>query len=101
MIDRIKAAKFGVSVKDIDAALNDAFSQRAVSTIYSYRNQYNVILKPPSTPSAQPRRFRQHLWKGSQGQQVPLKAVARIEVTSMPLVVSHTGQFPGGHDQLQ
>ncbi len=44
-IDRVRAAKFGVAVKDIDAALNDAFSQRAVSTVYSYRNQYNVVLE--------------------------------------------------------
>ena len=44
-IDRLKAAKYGVAVKDIDNALNDAFSQRAVSTIYDFRNQYNVILE--------------------------------------------------------
>ena len=53
-IDRIKAAKYGVAVKDIDNALNDAFSQRAVSTIYDFRNQYNVILEAESRRPAKP-----------------------------------------------
>lgn len=32
--------------------------------------------------------------KGSQGQQVPLATISQLSVTSMPLVVNHTGQFP-------
>ena len=35
----------GVQVQDIDNALNDAFSQRQISTIYTQRNQYRVILE--------------------------------------------------------
>ena len=36
---------FGVRIQDIDNALNDAYSQRQVSKIYSTRNQYTVILE--------------------------------------------------------
>ena len=93
-IDRVKAAKFGVAVKDIDAALNDAFSQRAVSTIYSYRNQYNVILEATLNDQRSLEAFQNVYVKGSQGQTVPLGAVAGIGVDSVPLVVAHTGQFP-------
>ncbi len=93
-IDRVKAAKYGIAVKDIDAALNDAFSQRAVSTIYSYRNQYNVILEANLDMQRSLAGLDSVYVKGSQGQQVPLSAVSKITVTSMPLVVSHTGQFP-------
>ena len=93
-IDRVKAGKFGIAVKDIDAALNDAFSQRAVSTIYSHRNQYNVILEANLDVQRSLAGLDTVYVKGSQGQQVPLSAVATISVTSIPLVVNHTGQFP-------
>ena len=39
------AARLGVQIQDIDNALNDAFSQRQISTIYRARNQYRVILE--------------------------------------------------------
>ena len=93
-IDRVKAGKYGIAVKDIDAALNDAFSQRAVSTIYSYRNQYNVILEANLDVQRSLAGLDTVYVKGSQGQQVPLSAVATIGVSSIPLVVNHTGQFP-------
>src|SRR5207237_1798332 len=42
VIDRDTASKLGVRVQDIDNALNNAFAQRQISTIYSQRNQYRV-----------------------------------------------------------
>ncbi|MBV9784793.1 MAG: efflux RND transporter permease subunit [Acidisphaera sp.] len=45
VIDRLAAARLGVSVNDIDNALNNAFSQRQISRIYTDRNQYNVVLE--------------------------------------------------------
>ncbi|MFX7816634.1 efflux RND transporter permease subunit, partial [Acinetobacter baumannii] len=44
-IDRKTAASLGVQVQDIDNALNNAFSQRQISTIYTQRNQYKIILE--------------------------------------------------------
>ena len=44
-IDRAAAARLGVRITDIDSALNNAFSQRQISTIYGARNQYRVILE--------------------------------------------------------
>ncbi len=93
-IDRVKAAKFGVAVKDVDAALNDAFAQRAVSTIYTYRNQYTVVLEATLDYQRSLDAFQNVYVKGSGGQSVPLGAVAKISVDSVPLVVAHTGQFP-------
>ncbi len=93
-IDRVKASKFGVAVRDIDNALDDAFAQRAVSTIYSYRNQYNVVLESNPDMQRSLAAFDSVYVKGSAGQQVPLKSLADLTVTAVPLVVSHTGQFP-------
>ena len=44
-IDREAAARLGVRVQDIDAALSNAYAQRQVSTIYTSRNQYRVIME--------------------------------------------------------
>ncbi|MBI4723624.1 MAG: efflux RND transporter permease subunit [Rhodomicrobium sp.] len=93
-IDRVKAAKFGVSVKDIDAVLNDAFSQRAVSTIYSHRNQYHVILEASLDVQRSLQGFESIFVKGNRGQQIPLSEVSTLSVTSAPLTVNHAGQFP-------
>ncbi len=44
-IDRMTAARLGVDMQDIDSALSNAFAQRQISTIYTPRNQYQVILE--------------------------------------------------------
>jgi len=44
-IDRAAAARLCVTVQDIDNALNDAFAQRQISTYYTQRNQYRVVLE--------------------------------------------------------
>jgi multidrug efflux pump len=93
-IDRVKAAKYGVAVKDIDNALNDAFSQRAVSTIYDFRNQYNVVLEANLDVQRSLEGLDRIFINGGGGQQVPLSAVTTQKLTAAPLVVNHTGQFP-------
>jgi len=45
VIDRVAAARLCVQIRDIDNALNDAFAQRQISTVYTQRNQYQVILE--------------------------------------------------------
>jgi multidrug efflux pump len=45
IIDRDTAARLGLSVAEIDNTLYDAFGQRQVSTIYSMRNQYHVVME--------------------------------------------------------
>jgi multidrug efflux pump len=52
VIDRDAAARLGVTPRTIDATLNDAFAQRQVSTIYSPKNQYHVVMeRRPNTGS--------------------------------------------------
>src|SRR5499426_900126 len=48
VIDRDTAARLGLSASQIDNTLYDAFGQRQVSTIYSARNQYHVIMEVAS-----------------------------------------------------
>jgi multidrug efflux pump len=43
-VDKDTAARLGISSRDVDNALYNAFGQRQVSTIYGDLNQYKVIL---------------------------------------------------------
>jgi multidrug efflux pump len=93
VIDRDAAARFGVRIQDIDDALNNSFSQRQISTIYTQRNQYRVILEIDPRYQSDPTDLSQVYVNGSGGQ-VPLATVARFERGLSPLVVNHQGQFP-------
>ena len=93
-IDRTAAARLGVRIQDIDNALNDAFSQRQISTIYTTRNQYRVILEVDRKYQRDPTDLTQVYVSGSGHTQVPLSAMAQIKRGIAPLVVNHQGQFP-------
>jgi hydrophobe/amphiphile efflux-1 (HAE1) family protein len=94
IIDRKAAARLGVRIQDIDNALNDAFSQRQISTIYTARNQYRVILEVDRKYQRDPTDLTQVYVPGNGTAQVPLSTVARVERGIAPLVVNHQGQFP-------
>jgi multidrug efflux pump subunit AcrB len=94
VIDRTAASRLGVRIQDINNALNNAFSQRQISTIYSSRNQYRVILEVDPLFSRDPSDLTQVYVDAAGGAQVPLSAVARIEKAMAPLVINHQGQFP-------
>jgi hydrophobe/amphiphile efflux-1 (HAE1) family protein len=93
-IDRRAAARLGVRIQDIDNALNNSFSQRQVSTIYSERNQYRVILEVDPLFQRDPNDLARVYVAGAGGVQVPLSSVARVERTLAPLVINHQGSFP-------
>jgi multidrug efflux pump len=44
-VDRASASRLGISSRDIDNALYNAFGQRQVATIYDELNQYKVIMQ--------------------------------------------------------
>jgi hydrophobe/amphiphile efflux-1 (HAE1) family protein len=94
VIDRLAASRLGVRIQDIDNALNNAFAQRQVSTIYSERNQYRVILEVDPLFQRDPSDLTQVYVAGQGSTQVPLSSVARIEKTLAPLVINHQGSFP-------
>ncbi|HXD44213.1 MAG TPA: efflux RND transporter permease subunit [Pseudolabrys sp.] len=93
-IDRTAASRLGVRIQDIDNALNDAFSQRQISTIYGPRNQYRVILEVDSRYRRDPNDLSNIHVPGKGGAAIPLSTVAKVERGIAPLVVNHQGQFP-------
>ncbi|MDB5403251.1 MAG: acriflavin resistance protein [Rhodopila sp.] len=92
-IDRDAAARLGVRTADIDNALNNAYSQRQVSTIYAQRNQYKVVLEIDPKLQIDPSLLNRLYVGAAGGIQVPLSSVARFERGTAPLTVNHQGQF--------
>jgi len=93
-IDREAAARLGVSVAAVDDALNNAFSQREISVIYTQRNQYWVVLETDPALQTDPARLDRVFVGGSNGTQVPLLSVVRASRGTGPVSVRHQGQFP-------
>ncbi len=92
-IDRDAAARLGLTPKDIDAVLNDAFGQRQVSTIYNALNQYKVVMEVAPQYWQSPEALKDVHVITSAGKAVPLMAFARFGPTNTPLAVNHQGQF--------
>jgi multidrug efflux pump len=93
-VDRETAGRLGVSMQAINDALNDAFGQRQISTIYAQANQYRVVLEAMPQYQNDPSALARLYVPTSAGVQVPLSAVASIERRSAPLAIYHQDQFP-------
>jgi len=94
VIDRDAAARLKVSPIDIDNALNNAYAQRQISTIYTARNQYKVVLEVDPKLQIDPSLLGRIYVGDAGGGQVPLSAVAHFERGTASLAVRHQGQFP-------
>src|SRR5882672_9616794 len=93
-IDRQKASSLGVRVQDIDNALNNAFSQRQISIIYTQRNQYMVVLEIDPRFQSDPSNLERIFVAGANGAQVPLSTVVHYQRGLTPLAVFHSQSFP-------
>ncbi len=93
-IDRNMASRLGVAVQDIDNALNNAFSQRQIATIYTQRNQYQVVLEIDPKFQNDPTDLERIFVAGNDGAQVPLSAVVHARRGLSPLAVFHSQSIP-------
>ena len=93
-IDRVTAARLGVTESAIDAALYDAFGQRQVSVIYEAKNQYHVVMEVAPEYWQRPETLNGIYVANRQNNLVPLSAFSHFEATNTTLSVPHQGQFP-------
>jgi multidrug efflux pump len=93
-IDRDSAARLGISVGTVDNALYDAFGQRIVSTIFTQANQYRVILEADPASYRSVDSLASIYVPSAGGGQVPLSAIARVDIETRPLLINHLAQFP-------
>jgi multidrug efflux pump len=94
VIDRDTASRLGVAARAVDDSLYDAFGQRQVSTVFTERNQYRVVLEVAPDYQQNPDALTGAYVRTPAGAHVPLSAFTRMAPGITPLAVSHQGQYP-------
>jgi multidrug efflux pump len=92
-LDRDQLARLGLSVSQVNATLNNAFSQRQVSTIYMPLNQYRVVMGVAPKYQQSPEALNNIYLMTPDGKPVPIAAFAQYAPTFASLTVNHQSQF--------
>jgi len=92
-IDRDTAARYGITVAQIDNTLYDTFGERQVATFYTQVNQFRVILEAGDSIGTGPEAL-ERVYISSPSGPIPLSQLVRAKPTHVALSVSHQGQFP-------
>ncbi|HAF90282.1 MAG TPA: acriflavine resistance protein B, partial [Pseudomonas sp.] len=93
VVDRDAAKRLGIDMSTVTTLLNNAFSQRQISTIYEALNQYRVVMELDPAYAQHPEVLDQVHVITDDGQRVPLSAFARYERSLEEDRVQHDGQF--------
>lgn len=93
-IDRDKASALGITAKDIEETLYNAYGSRQISTIYAPNNQYRVIVELKQEFQMDPSALSLLYVRAKGGQLVPLHTVATLRRGVGPLTITHLGQLP-------
>ncbi|QVM93820.1 efflux RND transporter permease subunit [Pseudomonas entomophila] len=93
VVDRDQAKRLGIDMDMVTAVLNNAYSQRQISTIYDSLNQYQVVLEINPKFAWDPSTLEQVQVITADGARVPLSTFARYENSLANDRVSHEGQF--------
>ncbi|MCH5518352.1 efflux RND transporter permease subunit [Pseudomonas syringae] len=93
VVNRDTAKRLGIDMNMVTAVLNNAYSQRQVSTIYDSLNQYKVVMEVNPKYAQDPVTLEQVQVITANGQRVPLSSIAHYERSLANDRVSHDGQF--------
>ncbi|WP_296268262.1 efflux RND transporter permease subunit [Pseudomonas sp. UBA6562] len=93
VVDRDQAKRLGIDMSMVTTVLNNAYSQRQISTIYDSLNQYQVVLEINPRYAWDPSTLQQVYVITAGGARVPLSTIARYENTLASDRVSHEDQF--------
>lgn len=93
VVDREAASRLGVTMSQIDNALNDAFGQRQITNILTNRNQFPVILEATPDLGRDPERLRDVYIRKSSGDQIPVSSIARLEFGDAAPTINHKSGF--------
>jgi len=93
-VDHDTASRFGITPLQIDTILYNAFGQNQISTMYTARNQYHVVMEVAPKYWQFPQTLEQIYIPSPTGNMVPLSAFSRFAPSSTLLAVNHQGQAP-------
>ncbi len=95
VIDRDRAARFGIQPQSIDDTLYDAFGQRQVSQYNTQLNTYRIVLEVSSDMQGDLSTLNKLYVRGRDGSAVPISTFVTVDTAAIaPLAVSHQSQFP-------
>ncbi|CAN4275697.1 AcrB Cation/multidrug efflux pump [Methylophilaceae bacterium] len=92
-IDRDAAARLGITLKQIDGLLNNAFTQGVATINFQSLNYYKVVMGIAPEFAQSPKALDQLNVINTNGQAVPLSMVASYKETAAALQVNHHGQL--------
>lgn len=94
-LDRVAAARLGVSVAAINNALYDAYGQRLIATLYTPSGQSRVVLEAGiHSQVSGPEVLAGLRIPSSQGNAVPLSSMARVSERQGIQAIHRLAQFP-------
>ncbi|VVO60868.1 efflux RND transporter permease subunit [Pseudomonas fluorescens] len=93
IVDRDQAKRLGIDMDMVTSVLNNAYSQRQISTIYDSLNQYQVVMEVNQKYAQDPVTLKQVQVITADGARVPLSTFAHYENSLEDDRVSHEGQF--------
>ncbi|WP_339507686.1 efflux RND transporter permease subunit [Pseudomonas sp. RL_35y_Pfl2_P42] len=93
IVDRDQAKRLGVDMDMVTSVLNNAYSQRQISTIYDSLNQYQVVMEVNPKYAQDPVTLKQVQVITADGARIPLSTIAHYESSLEDDRVSHEGQF--------
>ncbi|TWR92042.1 acriflavine resistance protein B [Pseudomonas saxonica] len=93
VVDRDQAKRLGIDMNMVTAVLNNAYSQRQISTIYDSLNQYQVVMEVNPKYAQDPETLNQVQVITAEGERVPLSTIAHYENSLQDDRVEHEGQF--------
>jgi HAE1 family hydrophobic/amphiphilic exporter-1 len=93
-MNRDRIAALGLTVNEVETALNNAYGTRQVSQIYAPNNQYQVVMQVAPQFQRDPAALSMLYVRASGGRLIPLDTLARVSTDVGPLTVAHTGQLP-------
>ncbi len=91
---RNKASTLGVTAWQTEDALQSAYGNRWISTIFAPKDQYKVILELEPQYQISADTLRMLYINSSKGIPVPLNTVATLTENLGPQSINHLGQFP-------
>jgi len=93
-VDRDQAARLGIAVDAVRSTLYSAFGTRQISTIYTPRNDYAVIIELEPGFQQDDAGLSRLYVRAEGGRLVPLAAFAQLKRTVGALTVNHQAQLP-------
>src|SRR5579863_711527 len=93
-IDHDRASALGVTEGQIESALNNAYGQPQISTVYTQVDSYWVMLEVLPQYQRDMNSLGLLYVRSSNGNLVPLNAVASLKTGVGPLTIQHFGELP-------